>query len=341
MNSDNSDRQSLGGHGGGDDDDDRIQSSPLLPPPPSLLPLPLPPPQQQQQIPSLQASRKGANVVPFALVPSVATTTTGIATSNSNNDDDDDVCPICTCRYPIDVVEIRYLECCGQQICTGCIVEQQRVHVRSMGHIIEEVTPEDEQFRAIASNPWHGCPYCREKPPTTDNEYVDRLRVRIDKFNDSIAMNQLGSAYHNGTLGLPKNIKKAEQLLQRSCDLDYPLAAWNLSSLYCDNYPDQEKMEMKFLQRGETLGNVDCIRESFHKAKKSNDSEEAVRMLITLGCLGEDTFMDNCFAFDERNLITKDDLATTFRAYQAANDGRKTDERDFAKRYYTCDQERL
>ena len=298
--------------------------------------------------------------MPVAVVPSIATTTTGIVTSTSSDnvvnnpvtvdtaieelestlavtlslapeeDDDeeeteeeeegvgdeevedgddggDGVCSICECRYPTDIEEIKYLECCGASLCNGCHIERQRVHAVSRGHIVEGVTPEDEQFRAIASNPWHGCPYCRAKTATTNNEYVERLHVRINKFTDSKAMNILGHAYYAGNLGLPKNISKAEELYQRSYVLDDPTAAWSLFCMYHANYPDQKEKASEFLQRGAILGDVKCIRFSLQRAFESNNYEELARLLI----------------------YTDED------AYKAAQDGRKTRERDFAKRFFT------
>ena len=245
-------------------------------------------------------------------------------------------CPICYHRLPIDKSEHGYLSCCGQVICHGCMLGEQRTQLKELGIIIEDTTPEEEQFRLIKE---HGmeiyiCPYCRALFPEDDEELLqrlyDRIEIRIDR-DYTIALIQLGSYYKEGERGLPQNLKKAEELYKEAYDLDNPVAAWNLSCLYRDHYSDQKETEMEYLLRGEMLGNIKCIQVLAKCAHDSGNMEEFTRLWMKVVCLGGDTsILLDCYRV---NLLSKDDLATTLRANQAVKNEIETKRRDFASRY--------
>ena len=254
------------------------------------------------------------------------------ATMSLNSEEEKTECPICLCVRPLLKTDEVYQPCCGQRICMGCLIEEQRVRVRDMGFIVEGVTPEAIQFALILTFPWNKCPYCCAKDASTDEEKLRLLRIRINKFNDPIAMNILGCGYHNGEFGLPINIKEAEKFYQRALDLEYSAAIINLYHLYRDNYPDQKQKAMEFLQRGNSLEDITCIHELSNKAHESDNYEEVARLATKLARLGDNIAMDTCIRCYRRNIISKDELATTLRENQAANKELMNDEREFAAR---------
>ena len=71
----------------------------------------------------------------------------------------------------------------------------------------------------LVSEQIYVCPFCRAEAPSDDKEVVTRLWKQIDEYNDPRAMRLLGDFYLKGEHGLSKNLKKAEELLQRSYDL--------------------------------------------------------------------------------------------------------------------------
>ena len=255
-------------------------------------------------------------------------------------------CPICYHRLPIDAGEHVYHTCCGQVLCHGCVIGKMRTQLKEsqfkeLGIIVEDTTPEEEQFRLIKE---HGmeiyvCPYCRALFPEDDEELLqrlyDRIEIRIDR-DYTIALIQLGSYYKEGERGLPQNLKKAEELYKEAYDLDNPVAAWNLSCLYRDHYSDQKETEMEYLLRGEMLGNIKCIQVLAKCAHDSGNYEEFVRLRIKVVYLGGDTSIkdiDDLWWCYRLNLLSKDDLATTLRANQAVKNEIETKRRDFASRY--------
>ena len=252
-------------------------------------------------------------------------------------------CPICYHGLPIDTGEHIYHTCCGQIICHGCAIGKQRTQLKEsqfkkLGIIVEDTTPEEEQFRLIKEhgNNIYICPYCRTPPPFGDQELLQRLYDRIEIRNDrdyTIALIQLGSYYNNGERGLPQNLTKAEELYKEAYDHDDPVAAWNLSCLYRNHYSDQKEKEkeMECLLRGEMLGDIKCIQVLAKCAHDSGNMEEFTRLWMKVVCLGGDTsILLDCYRV---NLLSKDDLATTLRANQAVKNELETKRRDFASRY--------
>ena len=134
------------------------------------------------------------------------------------------------------------------------------------------------------------------------------------------------------------NYEKAEELYQEAYDLDDPIAALKLSFLYIRHYPDQKEKWMKFFQRGEMLGNLKCMEFLVNFAVGLNitsiepeNYKEVTRLVTKAASLGGDTEnLMNCY---RKKMLSKEDLATTLRAHQAANDETKTVRREFAKRY--------
>ena len=248
-------------------------------------------------------------------------------------------CPICFHVLPQQIDQIEYKLCCGRTICLGCIVGRERAELKETGKIIEGVTSEEKQFILICLFWSNVCPFCRHPGPENDEEQLQLLYDRIQKRNArdyTTALITLGTEYYKGSLGLSINYEKAEELYQEAYDLDDPIAALKLSSLHFWRYPDQKEKWMKFYRRGETLGNVQCMEFLVKFGVGLNIIEpenykEVTRLVTKAASLGGDTEnLMNCY---RKKMLSKEDLATTLRAHQAANDETKTVRREFAKRY--------
>jgi TPR repeat protein len=146
-------------------------------------------------------------------------------------------------------------------------------------------------------------------------------------------MNMLGGRYKDGSHGLSKDLKKAEELYQRSYYLGNPEAAYMLSELYSEHIPDQARM-MKYVEEGIRRGDARCIFKKAGCALKSGNFKEATRRWMTVARLGEDAAIHNLMVFHRKKLLSKDDLTTALRAHKAANDNVKSEPREYAIR---CD----
>ena len=229
------------------------------------------------------------------------------------------------CDLPLTNSQSSYFPCCGRVICYSCVIGRERAELKEIGEIIEGITPEEEQCILISQNGSSLCPFCRSKGAENDEEHLQFLYNRIKARNDrdyTRALIHLGSRYKNGQNGLPQDIVKAEELYQQAYDLDDPHAAARLADLYRDYYPDQKEKKMKYLQRGDMLGNVYCTEILAELANDSVNYDEMARLCMKAARLGNDNCMEYVFGWyrEGEEFLSKDDLATTLRAHQAVND---------------------
>ena len=115
-------------------------------------------------------------------------------------------CVICFVPLPRINTEIRYMACCGKDICWACYKENE-------ASIIKQ-NEEKNAGKKIAFT----CPFCREPKPTcADDEFV-RLQARCLK-NDDNALAVMGNVYRDGGLGKTKDDLKALDCYVRAVGL--------------------------------------------------------------------------------------------------------------------------
>ena len=175
---------------------------------------------------------------------------------------------------------------------------------------------------------------------TNEKEDLKRLWNQIDEHKSPKAMNMMGVDYFKGQQGLSKNLKKAEELYQQAYDLAHPSAAHNLYELYRSKHiPDEDRM-MKCLEEGVKRGNADCMINLGIRAARSGNHEEAKRQLMTTARAGnKNAVLDLMVIYrTPGSVVSKDDLTTTLRAHQAANDTRTSEPREYAKRHHAFEE---
>ena len=184
------------------------------------------------------------------------------------------------------------------------------------------------------------CPFCRAKSPTNNKEYIKRIWKRIDEYKDPKAMLMLGCWYENGKHGLSQQLKKAEELYQQAHDLGHPPAAHYLYELYRSKHVPDEARMMKCLEEGVKRGNADCMINLGIRAARSGNHEEAKRQLMTTARAGnKNAVLDLMVIYrTPGSVVSKDDLTTTLRAHQAANDTRTSEPREYAKRHHAFEE---
>ena len=250
---------------------------------------------------------------------------------------DEDECVLCCYPLPLNLEDSLYKECCGETICRGCIIAQKRTRVigTNVKKPIKGSQEEEREFMTIlcSENQYSLCPFCRADVAENEQERLKRLWDRIDDYNDPNAMNQLGVHYMKCDRGLSKNLKKVEELFQRSYDLGNPNAAYNLSVLYRDHVLDEARM-IQYAEEGVSLGNSCCMNLLADRARWSGNLEEATRQYMMAACSGHDIAMQNLMKLYRNKWLSKEDLATTLRAHKSANDNAKTEPREYANRYY-------
>ena len=252
-------------------------------------------------------------------------------------------CVLCCYLLPLQVDEIQYKHCCGELICDGCIIAQKRTLIigSNVKQPIASSMEEDLEFIMIhSSKQIMVCPFCRSKISTRDKEFVKTLWKQIDEYNDPKAMEMLGTFYTKGCHGLSTNLKKAEELYQRSYDLGHPSAAYNLANLCLEKIIPDQARTMKYLKEGVKRGNTHCmIQMGWHAAEFGN--HELEKQLLTMAaCSGHEEAMNKIMKIYRKNpssVVSKDELATILRVFKVVNDKRKTEAREYALRYKAFD----
>jgi len=112
-----------------------------------------------------------------------------------------DDCPICFQQLPLLIGGRRYQTCCGKRICSGCIYAPVF----------------DNQGNAVAEKK---CPFCRTPTPSSHEEAVERLEIRVD-LDDPIAIHIIGCYYRDGRNGYPRDHTKALKLFHRAKELGH------------------------------------------------------------------------------------------------------------------------
>jgi len=99
----------------------------------------------------------------------------------------------------------------------------------------------------------HECPFCNTPAPRNELEEKEQLLNRIEKYNDPVAMNNLGSDYKLGQFGSQLNYAKAAELFQRASELGSSGAHYNLGNLYY-NGVEVEQNKKKAIHHWENAG---------------------------------------------------------------------------------------
>lgn len=147
-------------------------------------------------------------------------------------------CAVCMLPMPYErPVESRYLACCGNYTCTGCMYESTRVSMQA------SVLKELERGEKSDSDDADCCPFCRAERPTSDIESVARLESRA-KGGDENALLQLSVYYRQGAHGLQKDVAKSLELEHKAAELGSAKACHNLSLRYSPHLADDKEDRM-------------------------------------------------------------------------------------------------
>ena len=129
-----------------------------------------------------------------------------------------DECVLCCYPLSLKLNEYTYKSCCGEIICNGCILAQQRTLIigTNVKKPIKGSKEEERECMTILLSELRlscVCPFCRSELPTTDTEVLKRFYKQIDKYKDPTAMNKVGIGYLKGKHGLTKKSQKSGRII--------------------------------------------------------------------------------------------------------------------------------
>lgn len=216
-------------------------------------------------------------------------------------------CPICFLPLSLDITKNAMKSCCSKIICNGCNFANQN---REMEMRLEKK-----------------CPFCRE-PLCRSMKEVAKLRMKRVETNDPIALCVEGEKHYERG-----DYRSAFDYWTKAAKLGDAEAHCRLANLYLFGKgvdKDEEKEIHQFEQAaiaGHPLARYEL---GAYEWNKGND-KRAVKHWIISATQGENKSTKALMDAFRDGLVSKEKLAVTLRAYQAALDATKSPQRQAAK----------
>ena len=152
----------------------------------------------------------------------------------------------------------------------------------------------------------------------------------MDKGNAD-AFNMLGNWYDDGEMGLPQDYRKANELFLKAGELGCAFAYNNLGVHYnLGQGVEVDKQRGKYyLELAAMMGSVDARFKLGNKEARAGN-ERAKKHYILGSKAGHKTSLEAVKKAYEYGLVTKDEYASTLRAYHERQKEMKSDARDKA-----------
>ena len=213
-------------------------------------------------------------------------------------------CPICCVPLPMDYDKSILYSCCSKYICSGCTHANRRRQHR-----------ENMQFT---------CPLCRQPAPATDEEFDKNLMKRV-AANDPVALIKFGQkARDKGDYdGAIKYFTKAAELGD--------VEAYNELYMMYRDHVENETKEIYYLEEAAIRGHPYARHNLGNYAWKNDRWGRAIKHWIIGAKLGFDKSLEWVEDAHEDGLIGDETYAEVLRAYQAAVDATKSQQRDEAE----------
>ena len=219
-------------------------------------------------------------------------------------------CPICMLPSP-SAVQATFFSCCGKRICSGCV------------------------FAMVETGAKKLCPFCRIPSSSSDEDEVKRVKKLMEK-NNAYAYYQLGGWYADGTMGLPQNQTKANELFLKAGEHGCSEAYYNLGIMYSNGRGaaiDKKKAKHYYelaamngsVKARHNLGCIEYQAGNHQQAYKHTLIAARAGYKKSLGAV-KDGYIDGN--------VTKDKYANTLREYQKSQDEMKSDARDKALAFH-------
>ena len=230
-----------------------------------------------------------------------------------------DDCPICFLRLPLlhtgymnEVLSPRiYVSCCGKIICSGCVLAPV---YDELGNKVDEK-----------------CPFCRIPVPTSEEEYIKRMKKRVE-LGDTNAICNLGGYHCYGEYGCPVDYNKSLALFLQAGELGHAPAFLSIGNAYGTGRG--VKKDMAKARHYYELAAVGGDGQARHNLGVLEDNAGNVdralkHYMIAVGA-GFEKSLEHIKQLFMDGDATKDDYGKALRSYQAYLDEIKSDKRDKA-----------
>lgn len=215
-------------------------------------------------------------------------------------------CPICFQPFEFEETTQTYQECCGKTICNGCLYSTM---------------PENGGSEL--------CPFCRMIPPKTSKGIVEQT-MKLMKNGNAAAYEQLGIYYLEGTKGMPKDGTKAHEMWLKAGELGHHGALFNLAVhyRYGMSVGVDEKKSKHYYELAAMGGNIYARHALGCLEGNAGNHKRAMKHFILGARSGEAACLGDVKTGYTRGFVTKDEYATTLRAFHERQKEMKSDARD-------------
>ena len=220
-------------------------------------------------------------------------------------------CPICMLPV-ISADQTVFHSCCGKNICSGCVYSMKM---------------SDEGRKVI-------CAFCRKLGPRSDEEEINRIKKLMDKGN-AMAFNFLGGWYADGEQGVTQDYQKANELFLKAGELGSATGYCNLGHSYLEGRGVEVDMKKAkhYYELAAIGGLLDARNNLGYMEECAGNSHRAMKHYILAARAGYKDSLDTVKRGFMGGVVTKDEYASTLRAYHEIQKEMKSDQRDKAEEF--------
>ena len=220
-------------------------------------------------------------------------------------------CPICCLPLPFDIIHTMFQSCCGKTICSGCIYA-----------MIQDAAKRGKKREEAGI-----CAFCRAPHANSDEDYLKRIENLTD---NAVAFYALAGVYAAGSMGLPQDWVKANELHLKAGELGHVDGYYHLGNAYDDgNGVEVDKGKAKhYWELAAMGGNVHARYNLGYTEAKAGNNRRAMKHVMISARTGHDESLDKVKSGFKNGTVTKDEYEGTLRAYHNSQLETKSDMRD-------------
>jgi hypothetical protein len=232
-------------------------------------------------------------------------------------------CPVCLLRLPINREQILYQSCCGQTICTACLMGISKAAINGKSRPMDVLKG-------------HECPLCRTRISLSLDVHAERMKKRIELGDPSgmynYAMYLLSPIPRKDGMGPSASIKTARDLLIKASDAGCTLANVEVGTFMYRGlnpalFPQDIKKAQQYFQKAAIAGNPTAHTFLAEIAFSGGDPKKGCKHSMMAAKMGDEFALQNVTNGYKNDCVTKDEYASTLRAYQRASDELKSENR--------------
>jgi len=222
-------------------------------------------------------------------------------------------CPICFLPLSIDSTKSMLNSCCSKRICNGCSYANKK-------------------YETEAGLLKQRCVFCREPLPGLDEEHIHyKNNMERAKKNDPNAMFMAGMKHHR-----EGGYETAMDYLTKAAALGHALSHYQLHKMYHLGEGVQKDKDKEIYHLEEAaMGGHPVARDLLGCTEMSNCRfERAKKHFIIAAKLGYHDSLEMIKCLYKQGNASKEDYASALRAYQAAVDATKSQQREEAEAFF-------